>query len=115
MVLVVQVHHLPDSGLDDDLGAVVAGEQGDVEGSAPDVGAAFVDDGVDLRVDDVRVLLVKIGDSPPGPGQALVRATLGKPLYPMPTMRLRESTMHAPTCVLGSLLRMALRKATAMK
>ena len=29
----------------------------------------------------------------------------GKPLYPIDTMRWSASTMQAPTCVLGSLLR----------
>ena len=51
-MLVRQVDNLPDAGLDDELGALVAGEQGDVDGAALDVRRVFVHDGVHLSVTD---------------------------------------------------------------
>ena len=53
VVLVAVVHHLGDAGLDDGLGALVAGEQGGVQSRPLEPAARIVENGVEFRVTDV--------------------------------------------------------------
>ena len=48
-------------------------------------------------------------------GRSLSLHPRGNPLYPTPMITRSGPTMTAPTCLLGSLLRCALRNATDMK
>ena len=50
MVLVADKDHLSNARLDDELGALVAGEQGHIHRAALDVGRVLVQDGVELCV-----------------------------------------------------------------
>ena len=59
VVLVAVVHHLGDAGLDDGLGALVAGEEGHVDPGTLQVVVGAVQDGVELRMADVHVLRVQ--------------------------------------------------------
>ena len=55
-VLVIQVHDLGDAGLDDRLGAFVAGEKVDIQPRAVERFAARIEDRVQLGVDNVLIL-----------------------------------------------------------
>ena len=57
-VLVREVDDGLDAGLDDHLGALVAGEQGDVDGTPGHVLRVFVEDGIHLRVANVHVFIL---------------------------------------------------------
>ena len=59
VVLVAVVDDLGDAGLDDGLGTLVAGEEGDVHPRALEVVVGAVEDGVQLGVADVHIFRVQ--------------------------------------------------------
>ena len=79
-VLVGEVNDLLDAGLDDDLGALVAGEEGDVDLAALDVGRVLVEDGVHLGVADVHVLVLQPVGAGLAPGKVVVAAPSRHPV-----------------------------------
>ena len=69
MILVAVIHQLFDTRLNDGLGALVAGEQGDVNPGALEVVVGAVEDGVELGMADVHVFgLQRIAFPVPGHG-----------------------------------------------
>ena len=111
-VLIAEVEDLFDTALDDGLGTFVAGEQGNVELTAPEVTAVGVENGVQLRMDHVRVLGLFAGAVP---GEFVIGAALGHAVIAGGDDDVLLDTMQAPTWVLGSLLRRAASMAMPMK
>ena len=66
--------HLGEPRLDDELGALVAREEGDVDPHALERGGVLVHDGIHLRVAHVRVLCVERARPHPRPRQLVVAA-----------------------------------------
>ena len=79
VVLVVVVNDLPDARLDDGLGALVAGEQGDVDPRPLEVIVGAVEDGVQLGVADVHIFGVQ-RLALAAPGHGVVVAAHGHPV-----------------------------------
>lgn len=77
-VFVGEVDDLGDTGLDDGFGALVAGEKGNVEAAAFEVGGIGVEDGVELGVADIEVFAFQIlGGVALDPGEVMVGAAVG--------------------------------------
>ena len=76
MVLVAVIDHLGDAGLDDGLGALVAGEKGHIHPGTLQVVVGAVQDGVQFRMADVHVFGVQ-RLTLPVPGHGVVIATDG--------------------------------------
>ena len=80
--LVLEVHDLADPALDDELGALIAGEHGDVDRRPSQRRAVLVHNGIHLRVANVRVLRFEgvACSALLGPGKCGVAATSWKPI-----------------------------------
>lgn len=82
VVFVGQVHDAPDAALDQNLGALVTGKQGDIGRRTGQVGAVLVHDGVEFGVTDIGVLGVERRLGLARPGQFVVAAPDGEAVVP---------------------------------
>ena len=104
VVLVAVIHHLGNAGLDDGLGALVAGEEGHIHPRALEVVVGAVEDGVELRVADVHILGVQ-GFTLPLPGHLVVAAAHGHPVVAQGedlVFRADDARTHLTVGVLGA-------------
>ena len=79
VILVAVVHHLGNAGLDDGLGALVAGEQGHINPGTLQVVVGAVEDGVQLGVADVHILGLQ-GGTLSLPRHLVIAAAHGHPV-----------------------------------